>query len=423
MKKVLIITYYWPPGSGAGVQRWVKLSKYLAELGVETHVLTVRAEQASYPLRDQSLLNEVGEKVIVHTCETREWFSAYAKISKGGSIPFAGFAGEAKPSALQKLSRFIRGNFFIPDPRKGWNQYALREAEGLIRKHGIQTVITTSPPHSTQLVGLALKKKLNVCWIADLRDPWTDIYYYKQFYHLPLAAAIDSRYERRVLENADRIVVVSRDMKRLFLGKSSKIEPSRVNVLPNGFDESDFNQHSTETQQGEFSIVYTGTLTAAYPLEALVTILRESVSKHPLKLEFTGSVSHHALEPLKAILGDKLSLRGHVSHAQAVETMMNAGILLLLIPRTNDNKGILTGKIFEYLRSGKPILGIGPADGDAAAILSETGAGKMFDPDDKDGIKGFVQQTLSGQLPPRNIKAIEAYSRSEQAKQWQHWIL
>ncbi len=422
MKKVLIITYYWPPGSGAGVQRWVKLSKYLSELGVETHVLTVNHDRASYPLRDDSLLQEIGNKVQVHTADTREWFGAYQKISKQGQIPFAGFANEKKPSFFQKLSRFIRGNFFIPDPRKGWNAFAIAAAGRLIRQHGITNVITTSPPHSTQLIGLTLKKSYPIFWISDLRDPWTDIYYYKQFYHLPIAERIDRGYEKKVLETADLLMVVSEDIRRLFQSKTARDLSECMHILPNGYDEQDFLKLKKQEHTGRLHIVYTGTLTSSYPLESLVSVIGELHTQQEIRLSFTGSVSHPALPHLMQLLGSKLSLRGHVSHSEALQNMSGAGVLLLLIPQTTDNKGILTGKLFEYLRSGAPILGIGPADGDAAQILHETGTGRMFNPDDEAGIKRYLLELSLGNIPARNHSAILHYSREMQAKRVEGWL-
>jgi len=423
LKKVLIISYYWPPGSGAGVQRWVKLSKYLSDAGVETHVLTVNPEQASYPVRDESLLLEVGSRVILHHCDTREWFKAYAKISGNEKIPFAGFAGEKKPGLFQYISRFIRGNFFIPDPRRGWNQFALAKAIEIIEKFNIKTIVTTSPPHSTQLVGLKLKEKPGIEWIADLRDPWTDIYYYKKFYHLAYARNLDRYYERKVLETADRVLVVSKDIKRLFSGKSAKIDASKINVLPNGYDEADFQFQKKEKRSLSFSVAYIGTCTAEYPLDSFLPVVSEFSKLQAMNLSFTGSVSHPVLEKFSQIPGVNLQLNGYVNHASAIAAMTEGSVLLLLIPETADNRGILTGKLFEYLRSGSPVLGIGPVDGDASAILIETGAGRMFAPKDTAGMIDFLSQVLQGKKQERNLAAIKNYSRETQARLIEKWIV
>ena len=181
MNKALIITYYWPPSGGAGIQRWLKFAKYLPEFGWQPVILTVNEQHAVYPLTDNSLEKEVANNITVYRTAATNWFRFYS--SNKAKVPSAGFASNLNNSIKGKISRFIRGNFFIPDPRRGWNKFAFAKACEIIEKENITTIITTSPPHSTQLIGLKLKKKFKeLKWIADLRDPWTDIYYYDMFY-------------------------------------------------------------------------------------------------------------------------------------------------------------------------------------------------------------------------------------------------
>ncbi|HNW57972.1 MAG TPA: glycosyl transferase family 1, partial [Bacteroidales bacterium] len=184
--QVLIITYYWPPSSGAGVQRWLKFSKFLPENGWDPVILTIDPEYATYPATDDSLCSEISKELKVHRTKATDYFRFYKKDKS--KIPSAGFATDGKKNLVGKILRFVRGNFFIPDPRRGWNKFAFKEACRLIETEGIKHIITTSPPHSTQLIGLKLKKRYpEIKWIADLRDPWTDIYYYDQFYHTRIA--------------------------------------------------------------------------------------------------------------------------------------------------------------------------------------------------------------------------------------------
>ena len=182
MKKVLVITYYWPPSGGAGVQRWVKFIKYFKDQNINPFIISVDPDFASYPLIDNSLKNDIPDNTNVYLTKTNEPYSLYKKINNN-QTPYAGFANEGRPNFFQKIARFIRGNFFIPDSRKGWNNFAYKKAVEILEKENIDTVITTSPPHSTQLIGLKLKETQNIKWIADLRDPWTDIYYYKSMLH------------------------------------------------------------------------------------------------------------------------------------------------------------------------------------------------------------------------------------------------
>jgi glycosyltransferase involved in cell wall biosynthesis len=237
MPKVLIVTYYWPPGSGAGVQRWLKFSKYLPSLGWEPVILTVDPGYASYPAIDNTLEKDIPESIKVYKTKATDYFRIYKKDKSG--IPSAGFANSDESGFKAKILRFIRGNFFIPDPRKGWNKFAFRKACEIIEQEKISFVITTSPPHSTQLIGLKLKKKYPaINWIADLRDPWTDIYYYSMFYHTFLARSIDRLLEKKVLLGADRIITVGKSLKELFSGKAEGLG-RKIRVITNGFDDDD----------------------------------------------------------------------------------------------------------------------------------------------------------------------------------------
>ena len=215
MKKVLIITYYWPPSGGAGVQRSLKFVKYLPLFGIEPIVITVDAEQATYPILDSTLLNEVSEDVRVVRTRSFEPLKILSAIKGKESVPHGGFANSNKESITQRTLRFIRGNFFIPDARKGWVSFAVKAASEIIEKEKIDTVFVSSPPHSSQLIGLELKKKYNIKWIADMRDPWTDIYYYKDLLQTKFSAARDAVYERQVLEGADEVISVSEPINKI----------------------------------------------------------------------------------------------------------------------------------------------------------------------------------------------------------------
>jgi glycosyltransferase involved in cell wall biosynthesis len=263
MNKVLIVTYYWPPSGGAGVQRWLKFSKYLPEFGWEPIILTVDPEYAAYPVTDFSLNDDIPASIKVVTTPATNYFSIYKKDKS--KIPTAGFANNIDNTFKGKLLRFVRGNFFLPDPRRGWNKYAFKKACELIEAEGIRHIITTSPPHSTQLIGLNLKKKYRfIKWTVDLRDPWTDIYYYKQFYPTLISKAVDVRYEIRVLKRADNIITVGESLKTLFSSKVNNIE-KKIRVITNGYDESDFKEVPKVIPK-RFTITYVGTLSDIYPI-------------------------------------------------------------------------------------------------------------------------------------------------------------
>jgi glycosyltransferase involved in cell wall biosynthesis len=415
MKKVLIISYYWPPSGGAGVQRWLKFAKYLSEFGWQPVILTVDPEYASYPQRDESLISEVDPNCPVYTTKSFELYNLYKFVSGKKEVPYGGFANETKEGLFQKASKFLRGNFLLPDPRKGWNKYALKKAAELIREFNIDTVVTTSPPHSTQLIGLELKQKFNVRWIADLRDPWTDIYYYNQFKHTALARKIDQKYERAVVENADLLITVSEDVKRIFAEKSDLPVATKTIVIPNGFDEDDFKITNLPIETKKV-ITYTGTISEAYEVDGFLKALSDldEKQKSQLLFRFVGKVPPSVEQKFRAT-GLELELVGYVVHPKSIEYLLRSDLLLLIIPKVKNNRGILTGKFFEYLASQKPILAIGPTDGDLSTIIQETESGKLFDYSETDGMKAYLEHVFSSEIQANQAKAAK-YSRKNLTK-------
>jgi glycosyltransferase involved in cell wall biosynthesis len=405
MKKVLVITYYWPPSGGAGVQRWVKFIKYFKDQNINPFIISVDPDFASYPLIDNSLKNDIPDNTNVYLTKTNEPYSFYKKINNN-QTPYAGFANEGRPNFFQKIARFIRGNFFIPDSRKGWNNFAYKKAVEILEKENIDTVITTSPPHSTQLIGLKLKETQNIKWIADLRDPWTDIYYYKSMLHTKWAKQKDLNYEKRVIEKSDKVVVVSDSIKQLLLNKSNLVKESKIHTIPNGFDDDDF-LVSSKNNNSKFLLSYVGTITKDYPLDSI----KKSISNLNINLEFTGKAD----EPTKLLLNEVASFNNHVKHKESINLLLASDMLLLVIPKISNNKGILTGKLFEYLGARKPILCIGPTDGDAAKIIEECKAGKTFDYSDENGIYDFIETYMSNEFIFENKNYLK-YSRRNLTK-------
>ncbi|MBP7507638.1 MAG: glycosyltransferase family 4 protein [Prolixibacteraceae bacterium] len=393
MKKVLIITYYWPPSGGAGVQRWLKFSKYLPEFGWKPVILTVDPNFSSYPQIDETLQKEVNSEMLVFRTKSREFYSMYRSIS-GNNIPYGGFSNDNKKSPVQKLAKIVRGNLFIPDPRRGWIKFAFKKAKELIKTYDIDTVITTSPPHSTQLIGLKLKKKLNIRWIADLRDPWTDIYYYNQFKHTKLALAVDRCYERNVITAADMLITVSEDLKRIFSTKDKNNRPEKIHVIQNGFDEEDF-KTEVKPEAGKKIITYTGTISENYDIEGFVNAVNklEKSIRDKIKIQFIGNVSEIIREKIQRT-ETEVEFIGYIPHNEAIENMLKSSMLLLIIPNVENNKGIVTGKFFEYLASGKPVLAIGPKGGDLETIIAETNCGKLFNYTEENEISVFITDYL-----------------------------
>jgi len=409
MNKVLIITYYWPPSGGAGVQRWLKFAKFLPEFGWEPVILTVDPQYAAYPVTDNSLAGDLSPALRVFKTPAVDYFSIYRKDKS--KIPTAGFANSLDNTLKEKILRFVRGNFFIPDPRKGWNKNALLKACEIIDNEGIKHIVTTSPPHSTQLIGLKIKKRFpGIKWIADLRDPWTDIYYYKHFYPTIISKWIDSGYERSVLKNADRIITVGASLKNTFSSKVNGIE-SKITVIENGYDESDFDG-SKENNSGRFTITYVGTLSDIYPVTGFLTALRSfNPEGKDFLIRFVGTVSEKVKEQIIAGIPEIfLEFISYVEHNEAVKYMISSSALLLIIPSHQSSKSIITGKLFEYLASGKPILCLGPAEGDAATIIEKCKSGITSDYYDAEKISDFLGNLNKNSGSP-DMKSVKEYSR------------
>jgi glycosyltransferase involved in cell wall biosynthesis len=393
MNRVLIITYYWPPSGGAGVQRWLKFAKYLPQSGWEPVILTVDPEYAAYPALDTSLEKDIPENISVYRTKATDWFRFYEKDKS--KIPSGGFATNKDDSIKGKLSRFIRGNFFIPDPRRGWNKHAFKKAYELIKKDNIKHIITTSPPHSTQLIGLKLKKRFpEIKWMADLRDPWTDIYYYDLFYPSFITRRIDLGYEKEVLEHADIITTVGPSLGKYFESKVPDVA-EKIKIVHNGYDAGDFENLKASTPE-KFTISYTGSISESYPVEGFIKAIVEVIEKgQKLLLKFTGHISG-ALKSrfISAIGTENLEFIPYSDHKTVVGQMLSSSMQLLVLAKDPQNKSFLPGKLFEYIASGKPVLCLGPVDGDTSEILEKGGFGKSFDYDDSAGISEFIANSM-----------------------------
>ena len=414
MQKLLIVTYYWPPGSGAGVQRWLKFSKYLTKQGWEPLILTVDPDFAVYSAIDNSLNNEIPANLTVYKTRARNYFSFYKKDKS--KIPSAGFAVDEEKGFISHITRFLRGNFFIPDPRRGWNRFAFKKACEIIETQKTDLIITTSPPHSSQLIGLKLKRKYpGIRWIADLRDPWTDIYYYEKFYPTFLSKRIDSAYEKEVLKSADRIITVGNSLKELFSSKIPGIK-EKIEVISNGYDEEDF-AGLTAFKPGILTISYVGTLSGSYPVRGFLNALKPLIEKGiSFRLRFTGVVSPEQKEMIISSAGQSnVEFIPFSKHLTAIRNMLDTSALLLIIPDHQSSVSIITGKLFEYLASGKPVICLGPAAGDAAEIIEETGHGKTFDYNDSERISEYLISLISNPEIAEKVSPTR-YTRENLAK-------
>ncbi len=427
MKKVLILTYYWPPSGGSGVQRWMYFCKYLKEFGIHPVVITVDENQASYRFHDASF-NEIVKDIEVHKTSTREPLKMYSKIISGhnqSGIP-AGFAGESKITLFQKISRAIRGNFFIPDARIGWTQYALKKAREILAAEKIDVVVTTGPPHSTHSIALKLKSEFKFTWITDFRDPWTDLYYNKLLYRTKWALNKDASLERKILQSADLVLTIGPSMKNLLVRKG-EIDPQKVEFIYNGFEANDFININDETDPEYFTISHIGILSDSQPITPFLLSLADFYKRgHPickyLRMRLIGNVSSKILEEVKHLLPDlNLEPIGYVPKKEAISFMVSSDLLLNSLAEMENSEIAISGKLMEYISSGKPILCLGNPVGDAAILLKEFENSGVFDRGNPDLIISYLDKIFENWLNNTkfaiNKEKIMQFSRYETTRQ------
>lgn len=418
---ILFIAYYFPPSGGSGVQRSAKFVKYLSEFGITPIVLTVREEDAAYPEWDWALGNEIPPQVEVHRTKAFNPFALYARLTGKKKIDMP-IGGAGKPTTPKgKIEAWIRANLFIPDPRKGWIKYAVQEAERLLKIHPIEVIYTTGPPHSTHLIGKILKKRYGLPWVADFRDPWTEINYYEDLPHLQIVKSIDKRLEGAVLNQADVLLTVSEALVDLLQSKVKN--PQKIKLIRNGFDlEIAKPGLHIPIDKHVFILRYVGSLYDLRNPQILWQALAE-LSLPDLQFSVIGKVSEGVQQSIVDYgLSEKVILAGYVPHDEAARLMQSATALLLVIDKIERSDNIMPGKMYEYLATGRPVLGLGNAQGNAADLLNALAAGKMFDHDDKEGLKAYIlslyTQWKNGHLHPKNnAEALKPYSRRAQTEQ------
>ena len=424
-KKILIISYYWPPAGGPGVQRWLKFVKYLPDFGWEPTVFI--PENPSYPIVDETLQKDVPKNLKMIKTKIWEPYQLAEKFGKDNKKFKAGqFDVGENQSWKAKLSIFVRGNFFIPDARVFWVKPSVEFLEKYLKVNHYDVLVTTGPPHSLHLIGLNLKKKLpNLKWIADFRDPWTEISYYK---HLKLTKIADKKHrklESEVFKNADVTLATSYTDAENFRKKGAN-----AFCITNGFDvdasttlsmtEENSKTLPLSNSTTKFTLSYIGVLEQLRNPEILWETLNDLVQenadfKNDFELNFVGRLDDKILQKIESsALKNNLTNLGYQTHDIALKQMQDSTVLLMSNFPQESSKGIIPGKIFEYLATGKTILSFGPKDADVEKILNETKAGKHFGYDEKENLKKFIlesyQNWKSGMLN-QNAENIEQFSR------------
>jgi glycosyltransferase involved in cell wall biosynthesis len=418
-KKLLIITYYWPPAGGPGVQRWLKFVKYLPDFNIQPIVYI--PENPTYPIIDNGLQSEVSEKAIILKKKIVEpyGFASFLGKNKTKKISSGIIPNQKKQSFLEKTLLWVRGNIFIPDARFLWVKPSVKYLKKYIEENQIDTIVTSGPPHSLHLIGLQLKKELNVKWFADFRDPWTTIGYHKA---LKLSSSAEKKHkalEKEVLTTADTIIVTSKTTKTEFQAITSQ----PIEVITNGYD---LEKVSKQPLDEKFTLAHIGSFLSERNPRILWKALKELTKENPdfrrdFQLKLIGAVSQEVLDTISEFrLNDFVLNLGYISHQEAVEHQRKSQVLLLIEINSNDTKSIIPGKLFEYMVSERPIIALGPEGSDFAEIITSTNTGVFFLYDELEQLKELLLKYYN-LYKEQNLKVhavgLQQYSRKSLTEQ------
>ena len=427
MKRVLIITYYWPPSAGSGVQRWLKFSKYLPSNGWQPIIYT--PSNPDFSTKDLTLLQDIPKEVELLQSEIWEPYSFYKKLGKGSAkknINNGLLESNSKKSTLKSFisnfSKWVRGNVFIPDPKVFWVKKSVKYLETYLQDNPVDVIVSTRPPHSMHLIGLALKRRTNLPWIADFRDPWSKLDLLDDY---NISARSRKKYEvleKAVLENSNFCLTVSYNWAKMFKELGAK----SVEVITNGYDYDDIPVAPKASKaHNKFIISHFGLLNHLRnpgvfwrALEAACSENKELVNL--LEIHIGGTVDKAVIEELNKldIVSQKHTMHGYITHTEVLEWYNKSSLLLLLTFNSEIGKGNIPGKLFEYLAMHKPIIAFGHKDGDVADIFQEVGNGNCFEYELENLIP--VKEAILAAFERRNMTdknhAVEKYNRENLTK-------
>ncbi|MFW6018963.1 MAG: glycosyltransferase family 4 protein [Bacteroidales bacterium] len=423
-KRILIITYYWPPSGGSGVLRWVKMTKYLYELGYEPVIYT--ADNADYPVIDESIADDLPDSLEVIRQQIWEPYDLYRKFTgkaKEEKFNQGGFtSATAGNQKKENLALWIRSNFFIPDARRFWVKPSVSYLKQYLMNNPVDYIITTGPPHSLHLIGMKLKKIMNIPWIADFRDPWTKIYYYPELPLIQPADALHHHLEKKVLKNADSVITVGKTIAT----ELEQISKRYVKVVHNGYDHAEMPEIKPPNNE-KFRIIHTGNISRSKNQPFFWKVLSYFLDKNPgmeedLEIVLAGTLDYKVDEDLQNYDLEKFVTRtGYLPHHETLELQQTASLLLLMISDTAHSKGVLTGKLFEYLASEKPVIAIAPENSDLADIIRDCKAGEIVGFGDKrklTNVLSFYYEQFQQKKLESTTTQYEKFSRIELTKKF-----
>ncbi len=401
------------------MQRWLKMVKYISHSHWEPIVYTALNPEA--PINDDSLAMDVPSNLMVIRSKVLEPHQLFRVITRSSSNMGPGFTATSGSSLswIGKIAVWIRGNLFIPDARALWIKPSIRFLKKYLKHNPVDVIITTGPPHSMHLIGLGLKRKTGIKWIADFRDPWTNIDYANDLMLTKRSISKHKKLEKEVVENADAVIVVSKQMGNEF----GLYKQANLHVIPNGFDEEDFSAQPIQ-QSKHIILTHVGTIPPNRNNPLLWDTFAKLVASRPelatsLKLVFVGNVDSAVVKSIKTSGIEHLcQFEGYVSHKKAIDFMAEASALLLLVNDSPNAQGILTGKLYEYMAAKRPILAYGPKKGNLDELLEETGSGKLFQHNDPHQVEeglGWLINLHKTDFKAYNPEEVNNYSRKNQS--------
>ncbi len=409
MKRVLIIAYYWPPNAGVGVYRWLKFTKYLPQFGWQPVVYT--PENPEVQAVDEALLRDIppeAEVIKAPITEPYSWYKRFTGKKQDERLQTAFLREEAGPSWKENAANWVRSNFFIPDARVWWVKPSVKRLERYLKEHPVDVIVTTGSPHSLHLIGRELKRRTGIPWLADFRDPWTNVDYYGQLKLTKWADRKQRELERAVLTEADQVLTVSWHWAEELKALGAK----HVEVITNGYDPDDL-PTPPEPVDERWSLVHVGSITATRDVPGLWQVLAERIRndaefRERFVLRFVGGVDHTVLRSLESAgLMGHVERIGQVSHDEALRHMQRARVLLLPVNDTPNVMGFLPAKVFEYLSVQRPILCVAPVEADIARVLG--GAGWLVQRSDVERMRQGVQQLFG--VEPSTATDMRSFDR------------
>lgn len=416
-KRVLIITYYWPPSGGSGVQRWLKFAKYLPEAGWEPVIFT--PENPDFDLHDETLLKEISSDLEVIRFPIWEPYQLFTKLKKKGKSHPGRILEQQKKGFLEKIAIWLRANILVPDPRVFWVKPSVKFLNQLVQEGQFQAIITTGPPHSLLLIGQQLKQKHGVPWLADFRDPWSQ---WEFLDTLPMLSFIRRRHEaleQKVLQQADVVVTISPTFQR----DLEKLSGRKIDLITNGYDPADIPQDFSPRTKvaNQLHLIYIGIIDAIRNPLPLMQALKDEfeVAGEEVSWTFVGKVSEQVQQQVQSDpwLQNHIHFAGYVSHQEVFDFYAKADALVLILTETKNAKGNIPGKLFEYLATGLPVLALGDPLGDSSEILSQVGAGAVLGHGDLKGMQTKLRELYNSAGTQQMLGPLEAYSRKTGSKQ------